>query len=186
MKSTSLSETDLPVVWVKRPDNLPLSTGASVEPISMAVSATLASLTIIIFIFLTIRLKRQRAETLHYESEEVKPTNDIQAAVKDAAPSQSIEARASEDEPDLQASFFLNDTYASSEARTSDSLAELKLRYERQLAEVEQITFRMSGQTTNYPSKNNASPTEGALSVSNYSRSEMCTVEKDHLGAPDE
>jgi hypothetical protein len=183
----SFQADELPVLWVKRPDNLPLPIAASVEPISMAVSAILASLTIIVLIFLTLRTRRSRKESVHLESEETKSADDIQAAVGGPATSQPIEAHASEGEPTLQAPSLLNDIYESSEAKTSDNLAELKHRYERQVAEMEaQITFRMSGQTPHCSAKDIANTTANALSVSNYSISEMCTEkERDYLGAPD-
>jgi hypothetical protein len=176
MASVSLFEIEtLPVLWVERPDNLLLSTGAKIEPISITVSATLASLTIITFIILIVRIKRSRNEPLHHDSEANRPMNNVQTAVEDTIASQPTESRAREDEPSIISSLPVNDTYESSEAKTSDSLVELGHRYERRVSEMEaQITFRMSGQTSHHLNRDTAKSTRNALSVSNYSVSEMC------------
>jgi hypothetical protein len=175
MASVSLFEIEtLPVLWVERPDNLLLSTGANIEPISIAVSATLASLTIITFIILIARIERSRTEPLHHENETNRPKDNVQAAVDDLMASQPSETRAREDKPSDVSSLPVNEIYESSEAKTSDSLVELGRRYERQVSEMEaQITFRMSGQTSHQLNRDTAKSTRNALSVSNYSVSEM-------------
>jgi hypothetical protein len=177
MASVSLFEIEtLPVLWVERPDNLLLSTGAKIEPISIAVSATLASLTIITFVIFIVRIRRSRTEPLHHENEANRLTNNVQTSVEDTTASQPADTRAREDKPSDVSSLPMNDMYESSETKTSDSLVELGRRYERQVSEMEaQITFRMSGQTSHHLNRDTAKSTRNALSVSNYSVSEMRT-----------
>jgi hypothetical protein len=180
MASVSLFEIEtLPVLWVERPDNLLLSTGAKIEPISITVSTTLASLTIITFIILIVRVKRSRTEPLHHESAANRPMNNVQTAVEDTIAPQPTETCAREDKPSVVSSLPVNETYENSEAKTSDSLVELGHRYERQVSEMEaQITFRMSGQTSHHLNKGTTDFARDALSASNYSVSEIC-IEKE-------
>lgn len=167
------SETDnLPVLWLEPPATITLPIGAGVEPVSMAVSATLASL--ILFVLFVLHVRRSRFRVLYPDVETVDPKNDAQAAVEDAA---------CEDELSHTVPVSPDHTFEASKANNGGMPTRLKRQYEEHSSNTDVQINDMIGdpgarseeyQTPQCQKEGEINSTEDTLSISNYSASETC------------
>jgi hypothetical protein len=114
MTSTPCSKAeDLPIVWLESTKNLRyLTYSVGIEPVSITIRATLASL--IIFLFMVMHIGQSGVCVLHQEGGINGSIDDAQAAIEDIAATGPIAARASEEQPANPAPLPSNHTYGSS------------------------------------------------------------------------